>query len=429
MTQPPGPQGPPNGRHSQRSPAPAGMPGAASPGDRAIHGDVNGPTTQLTRNQLQPPHSPGAPPTQRPPVAGTSRTSQWRAPAPPRASITPPPALHGAPPKRPRPVLKWAGTAAAVGIAVAVGVGGTLLIIDTGKDETSNSPAPNPFGIASANDTGPAGVITEDASCEQLQPIYKALYDGEQNGWSKRNLGIPKSAWDARDEKMFTDVGNTFRKTADATVALAKLTQHRTIRELYGQFAAYARAYADHIPTFTPNDENLAEAAVISMNMINSICQAITNGAAENRGRMINAAAPPTNIAPVTDPDKPALLMTSPDPQCEPMLQAGKEIDADPAIINWQKEPYDIPYDNLPESWKADNRAVMPIWTRFADQMESMGRSFANPVAHDIAVLQAQYGRAYIQGNPTYNPPDNELFAVLRAQFFKAACKYVTPEK
>lgn len=313
-------------------------------------------------------------------------------------------------------------------MAIAVGVGGTLLIIDKGKSK-SNSAAPNPFGVASANDNGPAGVITEDASCEPLQPIYKALYDGEQNGWQNRNISVPKSAWDARDEKMFTDVGNTFRKTADATAALAKLTQHRTMRELYGQFAAYSRTYADHIPTYTPNDENLAQASIVSMNMILSICQAITNGAAENRGRMINAAAPPTSIAPVTDPDKPTLLMTTPDPQCEPMLQAVKDIDADPVIINWQKEPYDIPYENLPEAWKADNRAAMPIWTRFADQMESMGRSFANPVAQDIAVLQAQYGRAYIQGNPTYNPPDNELFSVLRARFFKAVCQYVTPAK
>ncbi|BCI84513.1 hypothetical protein MTY66_61380 (plasmid) [Mycolicibacterium sp. TY66] len=359
-------------------------------------------------------------------AAGSPGTPQWT--APPASAPPPPQALPSTPPRRHRPALKWAGTVAAFAVAIAVGVGGTLLIIDMGKPK-SNGAAPNPFGVASANDNGPAGVITEDASCEPLQPIYKALYDGEQNGWQNRNIGVPKSAWDARDEKMFTDVGNTFRKTADATAALAKLTQHRTMRELYGQFAAYARTYADHIPTYTPNDENLAQASIVSMNMILSICQAITNGAAENRGRMINAAAPPKTVAPVTDPDKPALLMTSPDPQCEPMLQAVKDIDADPVIVNWQKEPYDIPYENLPESWRADNRAAMPIWTRFADQMESVGRSFASPVAQDIAVLQAQYGRAYIQGNPTYNPPDNELFSVLRARFFKAVCQYVTPSK
>lgn len=305
MTQPPAPQGPPASPQSGPFAVPSDTPRAVSPGDSAAAGDVNGPTTRLTRDQLQPQRSPGAPPTHWPVAAGAPGPPQWT--APPAPPPPPPQALHSTPPRRHRPALKWAGTVAAFAVAIAVGVGGTLLIIDMGKPK-SNGAAPNPFGVASANDNGPAGVITEDASCEPLQPIYKALYDGEQNGWQNRNIGVPKSAWDARDEKMFTDVGNTFRKTADATAALAKLTQHRTMRELYGQFAAYARTYADHIPTYTPNDENLAQASIVSMNMILSICQAITNGAAENRGRMINAAAPPTTVAPVTDPDKPALL-------------------------------------------------------------------------------------------------------------------------
>ncbi|MUL61236.1 hypothetical protein B5P44_01390 [Mycobacterium sp. CBMA 213] len=427
MTQPPGPQGPSTGPPPGPFPTSAGAPRVASLGEGASADDINGPTTRLTRDQLNPQQSPGAPPAQWPPAASTPSTPPRTARTAPAGPVTPQLQVQFTQPKPARPVWKWAGTAAAFGVAVAVGVGGTLLILAPGKTDKSNSAAANPFGVASANDTGPAGVIAEDASCEPLQPIYKALYDGEQNGWQNRNIGVPKSAWNDRDEKMFTDVGNTFRKTADATVALAKLTQHRTMRELYGQFAAYARLYADHIPTYTPNDDNLALASIASMNMLNAICQAITNGAAENRGRMINAAAAPTSVAPAADPDKPALLMDSPDPQCEPMLKAVDVIDADPTVINWQKEDYNVTYDLLPESWKADNRAVMPIWTNFSDQMETMGRSFANPIAQDIAVLQAQYGRAYVQGIPTYNPPDNQLYSVLRAKFFRAACKYVTP--
>ncbi len=41
------------------------------------------------------------------------------------------------------------------------------------------------------------------------------------------------------------------RNAADQTVALAKLTPHRVMRELYQQFIAYARAYSDAIATYT----------------------------------------------------------------------------------------------------------------------------------------------------------------------------------
>jgi len=41
-------------------------------------------------------------------------------------------------------------------------------------------------------------------------------------------------------------------------VALAKRTPHRVMRELYEQFIAYSRAYADRIPTYTPPDDNFA---------------------------------------------------------------------------------------------------------------------------------------------------------------------------
>ncbi len=52
------------------------------------------------------------------------------------------------------------------------------------------------------------------------------------------------------------------RSAADQMVALAKLTPHRVMRELYEQFIAYSRAYADRIPTYTPPDDNLALVAV-----------------------------------------------------------------------------------------------------------------------------------------------------------------------
>ena len=41
------------------------------------------------------------------------------------------------------------------------------------------------------------------------------------------------------------------RNAADQTVNLVKMTPHRVMRELYEQFIAYARAFADAVPTYT----------------------------------------------------------------------------------------------------------------------------------------------------------------------------------
>ena len=52
-------------------------------------------------------------------------------------------------------------------------------------------------------------------------------------------------------------LGNAMRSAADQTVDLVKLTPHRVMRELYEQFIAYARAFADSVPTYTADDDSL----------------------------------------------------------------------------------------------------------------------------------------------------------------------------
>ena len=61
---------------------------------------------------------------------------------------------------------------------------------------------------------------------------------------------------------MFREVGSAFDAAARQTVPLVRLTPHRVMRELYEQFIAYARAYADSLPTYTEADNHLASIAV-----------------------------------------------------------------------------------------------------------------------------------------------------------------------
>ena len=52
------------------------------------------------------------------------------------------------------------------------------------------------------------------------------------------------------------------------------------MRELYEQFIAYSRAYADRIPMYTPPDDDLALVSTTTGNSIGDVCAAISYGSA-----------------------------------------------------------------------------------------------------------------------------------------------------
>ncbi len=157
---------------------------------------------------------------------------------------------------------KWILAGIAVLAVIAVTVVITVLVV--GQDSgNSPSPTPTPTGgptsdIASVNDKGPVTVITEDPTCASTTPILQTLADLQANGWDKRDPAVPASAWTPPVRSQFEAVGHGMRSAADQMVALAKRTPHRVMRELYEQFIAYSRAYADRIPTYTPPDDNFA---------------------------------------------------------------------------------------------------------------------------------------------------------------------------
>jgi hypothetical protein len=60
-----------------------------------------------------------------------------------------------------------------------------------------------------------------------------------------------------------------------------------------------------------------------------------------------------------------------------------------------------------------------------ADELERLGRQSDNPTLEDIAVLAAQYQRAYVAALPNYTSADNFLSetATLLAKAIDWACK------
>src|SRR3954469_9913841 len=224
-----------------------------------------------------PPDQGGSPP----PTGGQPVGGQQWGPPPGGAPQWGPQQPWGSPP-RPPPrgggKGKWILGGIAVLAVIAVTVVITVLVVgkDSGNSKTPSPTNANGSDIASANDKGTATIITEDPTCEPTRPILDTLAGQQAKGWDKRDASIPGAAWTPEVRAQYEVVGQAMRSAADQMVPLVKLTPHRVMRELYEQFIAYSRGYADNISTYTPRDDKLAIVSSTAANAIGYICTAIS---------------------------------------------------------------------------------------------------------------------------------------------------------
>lgn len=359
---------------------------------------------------MLPPPPQGPPPGQQPWPGhyGPGPYPQQPGGPPPGWPTTPPPPPGGG-------SRRWLLLALAFLAVVAVSVACTTWFTHRGSDGQSgssgagSSSAGSSDEIASANDTGPVGIITEEPTCDRLMAMQSQV-SGQLADWAKRDASVPATAWTPEQRQIFETSGRVFRAEADQLIPLARETPHRVMRELYEQIIAYDRAYADAIPNYTAADENLALLRNGLSTAQGGICQAITNFAAANRGPSVPMAAPPTAVAPVGDPASPQRFLNAPSPAC-PALKS--LIDKQVTDLElWVKTDPSIPAAQRSETDKILWDAAAKVFARGADEQDRIARSSGNPVMEDFLVLSAQYFRAYGAAIPTFGPEDEQLHEV-----------------
>lgn len=316
----------------------------------------------------------------------------------------------GQPPAPPKNNLKWLLIGVAVLLVIAISVGATLLFTrDSGGGTTQTATGnPPPAGeIASANDTGPVSVITEDPTCDRWRPIATTLANLQSQGWEDRDFKLPATAWTPEQRGMHEEIANAMRAAADQTVALAKATPHRVVRELYEQSIAYWRAYADSIPTYTLIDNSLAVTASDTSSAVVSMCAAIQYKSAAARAPLVTEGAPPDSPAPVTDVSAPSIFLEGTNAVCEEWTNNSNRFDADTTV--WREGDTRIPAsDWTPQHRSAMDEVAQKI-TAYADSAETLARASGNPTLQDFAALSAQYWRAFVAAIPTYTVGDGYL--------------------
>lgn len=335
------------------------------------------------------------------------------------------------PPQKPRSGWKWALGGVALLAVIAVTVAVTVSVVG-GDSDGDGSPTAAPTvtngansDIASANDTGPVAVITEDPTCAMARPILDMRANEQRNGWIDRDPSIPAAAWTPDARAQYESVGESMRTSAYQLVPIAKLTPHRVMRELYEQLIAYSRAYADSIATYAPADDNLALASVSAAAAITNICAAIDYGSAESRGPLVEPLPEPSQVTSVTNPAEAERFLADRNPVCGAWDDAWSQFEND--ALAWLPTDPDIPASQWSPEQQKINDEIDPVMRRFASQLQALGARSENSTLRDFADLSAQYRRAYVLALSTYTPADKYLAnaSINAAGLVKTACMSV----
>lgn len=405
-----GPRPPAPGNGPRPSPPPAGDPFQSPQSGQPPY--VNAPTGY-------PGHQSGYAPQPEAPMP-------WQQPHPMPAPV---------PPKRGNK-WKWVLSALALLVVIGVTVAVTVTVLGRGDKEADGSPpsaAPvkdnggnkSNSDIASANDTGPVAIITEDPTCAAQRPIFTTLAAQAQNGWDKRDSSIPAAEWTPEVRAQYEAMGQSLRSTGDQLVPLTKLTPHRVMRELYEQYIAYSRAYVDSIATYVPADNDLVRTANSIGSAIGNICTAIEYGSAPARAPLVPALAAPANIAPIGNPAEPMRFLTRPNAICKEWQPALSQFDQETSA--WLAIPSDIAATQWTPEQKAITESAAAAMSKLADVQQELGARSENDTLRDIAELVAQYRRAYVVAVPSYTPADNYLstVAIKLGDIITSACEAI----
>jgi hypothetical protein len=331
-------------------------------------------------------------PQQQPPPPGWQQGS-WPQPSPPPQKGS---------------SVKWLLIAVAVLLVIAISVGVTLIFTrGSGGGQAAPATSGAPSDVASAGDTGPVAIITDEPTCQTLYSINSIIANIETNGWGdqRHTLG-PAAEWTPDQRAQVQAVATAMRNAADQMVALARQTPHRVIRELYEQFIAYGRAYADSVPSYTPASNFLADTNVAISNALLGICNAITYRST-SRALGVAPSSPPARATAPSNPADPQEFVKSSDSACTSWIANEDRFLA--STDAWQKLDSKIPSAEWTPEQRATQLAVLPILTTLANDMESVGRNSGNPVFEDFAVLGALYFRAYVSAGDSYAAADSWL--------------------
>ncbi|WP_138745268.1 hypothetical protein [Mycobacterium sp. DBP42] len=357
---------------------------------------------------------------------------QWGGPPPQRPGAQPPGGQWpqqpwGAPPRPNKGGKgKWILVGLALVAVIAVSIVGTVLVLrpDSGGGNGPQSNTANSGSeFASANDTGPANIITEDPTCDAWGGISRDI-SARVPEWDAQDYSVPAAQWTPEQRAVFDKKSAALTGAIKKVGDLAKRTPHRIMRELYNQYIAYSQAVIDSIPSYTSSDDNNIGASNKIFSTLNVVCSAIEYRVAQKSAPLISDPSPPSDVQALNQGSlEPKQFLDGGGPVCDEWISMVERFDKDTEA--WRALDAKIPATEWTPEHKAVVDAVKPVMIANADDMEKLGRRSGNPAWEDLAVFAAQYRRAFVENIPSYTVTDNFLSAAAAYLFvaIKWACQ------
>ncbi|MCV7206110.1 hypothetical protein H7J71_29315 [Mycolicibacterium peregrinum] len=295
----------------------------------------------------------------------------------------------------------------AVVLAIALAVVITVVLVR--PDNSGNGPANadatgSDSEFASANDTGPINIITEEPTCDAWNNIAREYTDTTKSiNWDDRDISVPATAWTSEQRAVYETMKKALTQASGQTVPLAKATPNRTVRTLYEQFIAYSQAFVERIPKYVAEDDDSMSVINAAAASMTNICGAITSRAAQAAAPLVPDVSEPTNTA-RTDGGAPSKLQMEPNSVCGDWETLTAKFDSDSE--QWNPIDKAISAKDWTPEQRSINEAFVPVLSENADEVERLGRKSGSSRFEDLAVLEAQYRRAFAIALPNYAPRD-----------------------
>ncbi|OCB48474.1 hypothetical protein A5721_06170 [Mycobacterium vulneris] len=339
----------------------------------------------------------------------------------------PPQQWAGGPPPNKGGRGKWILIGLALVAVIAVSVVATVLVLrpESGGGGGSTPAAQNGNSeFASANDTGPANLITEDPTCAAWTRIAVGYTNKVKAvNWGQRKSDSPASSWDDQQRKIFETGAQAMNDAAGQTANLALQTPHRVMRELYQQFIVYAEYFSTKVKDYVPADHAIAGTVDGLVSGLAAICSAIDYNSVAPVAPLIPTPQSPDSVQAALPTAQVERFLASKDPICADWNTAVQDYFDETSA--WNSTDPSIPASEWTPEQKSINDAAAPIMTSFADRFEQLGLKSDNLILRDMAVLSAQYRRATVQALPNYVAADNFLSeaATFLVKAVDAACQ------
>jgi hypothetical protein len=304
--------------------------------------------------------------------------------------------------------LKWLLITVAVLLVIGISVGATLIFTrNRGGGVAASSTTDAPGDVASANDTGPVSIITDEPTCQVYVAINNGIAGVEANGWSVQRASYRSAVeWTEEQRMQVEAVTKALSNAADQMVTLAKRTPHRAVRELYEQFIAYAHAYKDSVSTYTPADNFLADANVNIGSALLGVCNSITYNAT-GRSVGIEPMSPPQKIATTENLADPKRLVSGQNSVCPAWVERERKFIADNSA--WSTLDANIPGSEWTPAQRSKQLGALRLIAALSTSMEEAGRQSTSPAFEDLAVLAVAYLRGYVSAGDSYLGADSWL--------------------